>query len=280
MNPASAIPASAQRAVGEAGPWIARLARLGFAAKALLYITIGALATTAAVGLGGTAAPGKHDAMFTLLKAPLGRVLLGAMAVGLFGYAAWRLIEAVTNPEREHGLKGAAGRIKSAVTGAIHFMIGVTAVKLAMGGFAIGSEGKEARHWTARALNTPGGKYALWALAIGLILYGLYELSCAVRAKLSKKLELGRLQPNTANLVVALSRFGIAARGAVFIAMGAILVRAVRQGDPKEAGGLQASLRELVTEIGRVPYAFVAAGLIAYGIYQLINAKYRRINVA
>jgi hypothetical protein len=266
--------------VGEVAPWIERLARLGFAAKALLYMTIGALATSAALGLGGTAAPGKHDALFTVLEAPLGRVLMGVIAAGLFGYAAWRIIESVFDPERHHGIKGVAHRIKSAVTGALHVMIGVTAVKLAMGNFAIGSEGDEARHWTARALDTPGGAVALWALAGGLIAYGLYQLYCAWRAKLSKQLSLGRMKPQSANLVVALSRFGIAARGVVFMAMGGVLAHAVRDSDPTQAGGLQASLRELVSEIGRGPFAFVAAGLIAYGIYQLINARYRRIRVA
>lgn len=242
-------------------------------------MTIGALATSAALGLGGTATPGKHDALFTLLKAPLGRALLGGIAIGLFGYAAWRIVEALFNPERHRGLRGFALRVKSAVTGALHFLLGITVVKLALGSYAIGSEGEEARHWTARALATPGGAIALWALAFGLVIYGVYELYCAWRAKLNDKLELGRLKPDTANLVVALSRFGIAARGAVFIAMGAILTRAVRDHDPKQAGGMQASLRELFSEIGLVPYAFVAAGLVAYGIYELLNAKYRRIQV-
>jgi hypothetical protein len=266
--------------VGEAAPWIERLARLGFAAKALLYMTVGALAVSAAVGLGSTATPGKHDALFTLLEAPLGRVLIGVMATGLFGYAAWRIIEAVFDPDGHHGMKAVAHRVKSAVTGAIHIMIGITAVKLAIGDFTIGREGDEARHWTARALDTPGGAIALWALASGLIAYGAYQLYNAWRAKLDKRLALGRMKQDTRNLVVALSRFGIAARGVVFIAMGGVLAGAVRDHDPKRAGGLQASLRELVGEIGRWPFAAVAAGLIAYGIYQLINARYRRITVA
>ena len=278
MNPASAIFAGARQAVHDAAPWLAKLARLGFAAKALLYITVGALATYAALGLGGTAAPGKHAALFTLLEAPLGRGLMGIIAVGLFGYAAWRIVEALFDPERRgHGIKGLALRIRSAVSGAIHVMIGITTAKLALGHFAIGAEGKEARHWAARALSTSGGQTALWIVALGLVAYGVYQLYCAWRSKLSDKLSLDRLRPQTARLVVAVSRFGIAARGVVFIAMGGIIARVVREHDAKEAGGLQASLQEL-TGLGRWPYLFVAAGLIAYGIYELIEAKYRRIN--
>src|SRR5688572_11389823 len=217
MNPASAIPAGARQAVHDAAPWLAKLARLGFAAKALLYMTVGALATFAALGLGGTRAPGKYDAMFTLLAAPLGRVLMGIIAAGLFGYAAWRVVEALFDPERRgHGVKGLALRIRSAITGALHVMIGISATKLALGHYTIGAEGKEARHWAARALSTPGGQTALWILALGLVAYGVYQLYCAWRAKLSDKLSLDRLRPQTARLVVAVSRFGIAARAVVF----------------------------------------------------------------
>ena len=81
-------------------------------------MTVGALATIAALGLGRTTGikggtVGSRGAMGALLDAPFGRVLLYIIAAGLFGYAAWRTIEAIMNPERKHGWKGVASRIRS-----------------------------------------------------------------------------------------------------------------------------------------------------------------------
>ena len=285
MNPASAIPAQAQHAAHEAAPWIEKLARVGFVAKAILYMTVGALTTSAALRLLGTSAPvegktvGSRGAMGELLGAPFGRVLLYIIASGLFGYAAWRTIEAIMNPEREHGWKGAALRIRSAGVALVHFGLSYSAVRIALGHQHAAQDGKQSQNWTAKALATPGGEAVLYGVALGLAAYGLYQLSKAWRAKLGKELSLGRLSYRARTWVVGISRFGIAARGVVFIATGGLVAKAVRDQNPSEAAGPVKSLRELFN-FGPIPFGIIAVGLIAYGIYQLINAKYRRIQVA
>jgi hypothetical protein len=79
--------------------------------------------------------------------------------------------------------------------------------------------------------------------------------------------------------VIGLSRAGIAARGVVFGLIGVLMVRAARQHDPEQAGGLRESL-EMLEGMGRWPLGLVALGLVAYGVYELLNARYRRIRVA
>ena len=284
MNPASAIPVHAQHAAHEAAPWIEKLARMGFVAKALLYMTVGALATIAALGLGGATGVegrtvGSRGAMGALLAAPFGQVLLYVIAAGLFGYAAWRTIEAITNPERKRGWKGVASRVRSAGVALIHFGLAYSAVRIAMGHASEAQDGQSSQTWTARALATPGGTYALYAVALGLAAYGAYQLYCAWRAKLGKQLSLGQMSYRARRWVIGISRFGIAARGIVFITTGGLVAKAVREHDPAEAAGPVRSLRELFS-FGTIPFAMIAVGLIAYGLYQLLNAKYRRIHVA
>jgi hypothetical protein len=75
------------------------------------------------------------------------------------------------------------------------------------------------------------------------------------------------------------SRFGIAARGVVFCLIGFLLMRAVLHHNAAEAGGLRESLHA-VAGLGRWPFIAVALGLVAYGVYELLNARYRRISVA
>jgi hypothetical protein len=123
------------------------------------------------------------------------------------------------------------------------------------------------------------GELLVWGLAAAVGAYGLYQLYRAWTAKLSRRLALGELPPATASWVVGVSRFGIAARGVVFCLIAWFLARAAAQGDPSEAGGVQESLRTLA-DVGRWPLAAVALGLIAYGVYELVNARYRRIQLA
>jgi hypothetical protein len=279
MGP-SEIAGKAEEAVRECAPWIEKLARLGFLAKAILYMTIGALATAAALRLGGTPATGSRGAMAHLLSAPFGEVLLVVIAIGLFGYAAWRLVEGIADPEH-HGTKpkGIAMRARSIGVGVIHIALAISALKLAAGDLSAGNDGKQTQHWTAKAMSTPGGTIALWLLAGAFIAYGLYQLYNAWRAKLNKRLSLGSMSPRSQRLVIGASRFGIAARGIVFATIGALLARGVHHRDPREARGIKTAMLELFN-LGRWPFLFVATGLIAYGVYQLINARYRRIAVA
>lgn len=109
------------------------------------------------------------------------------------------------------------------------------------------------------------GRVVLLVVAAGLMGYAVWRVVEAV------------MDP-ALGWVVGLSRFGIAARGVVFCLIGFFLARAASQQDAGEVGGVRESLRVLAS-IGRWPFVVVALGLIAYGMYELVNARYRRIRV-
>ena len=262
---------------GEVAPWIERLARVGFVAKAVLYGTIGILAAQAALGQGGRTTD-TSGALRELLGAPYGRVLLYVVALGLLGYAAWLLVRAIADPERRgNSLKGIALRVGYAFRGIFHGALAMGALRLARGTGGPGGPGAD--RTAGRVLDLPGGELLLWLAAAGIIGYGLYQLYRAFAAKLGRDLSVGELPQGTARWIVAVSRFGIAARGVVFCLIGYFAVRAASEHDPSEAGGLADSLRA-VAATGRWPFLAVALGLIAYGVYELVNARYRRIQVS
>lgn len=123
----------ARRAAREATPWIERVARFGYAAYGVVYVLVGVLAFQAALGGGKVA--GQEGALQTVLLAPLGRVLLGLVAVGLLGYAAWRLFQGVLDPENEgRDAKGVVKRSDHVVNGLFHVALAVS-----VGGVALGS---------------------------------------------------------------------------------------------------------------------------------------------
>jgi hypothetical protein len=260
----------------QAAPWIEGLARVGYAAKGVLYATVGFLAAQAALGRGGRTTDSR-GALKEVLGAPYGRALLGVVALGLAGYALWRLVQAVTDPERKGtDAKGLSLRASYVFRGLVHGALAVSAARLALGQGSDGGGRDGSEVWTARLLEAPGGAWLVWLAAAGVIGFGLYQLYRAYEAKLGRQLAIGQLPPGTAHWVVFVSRFGIAARGIVFGLIGVLLARAAASGNAAQAGGIRDSLREL-GRMGRWPLVVGGVGLIAYGIYELVNSRYRRI---
>ena len=255
----------------EVAPWIERFARVGFVAKAVLYGTVGILAAQAAIGTGGRTTD-TRGALRELLGAPYGRVMLYLIAVGLLGYTAWLMVRALADPEgKGSGAKGIALRTGYAFRGILHGALALAAFGLAKGSGG-GGDGDGTERWAGRLMELPLGELLLWAAAAGITGYGLYQIYRGLAAKLSRHLALGEMPPGAAGWVVAVSRFGVTARGVVFCVIGYFIARAADRHDPTEAGGLDASLRA-IADAGQWPFLLVAVGLIAYGAYELVNAR-------
>lgn len=272
---------SARQAAHDAAPWIERAARVGFAAKGLVYIILGFLAVRAAMGTGNTP-EGSGAAFGVILQQPFGRFLLGFCAVGLLGYMLWRIIEGVEGASaRGSEGKGLAGRIAAVFKGLVYGVLGVEAARFAMRGGGGGRSGDStSQHWTAKLMELPFGKFLAVAVGCGIIAYGLYQIYNAWKSKLSDDLELGRLEAGARRAAVGVSRAGIAARGVVFVIIGFFLTHAAMQSDPGQARGLGGALSSVQDEkFGTILLIIIGLGLAAYGVYALINAKYRRIHV-
>lgn len=261
----------------DARPWIERLARAGFVANGVVYLLIGILAFMAAAGTGGDTT-GTHGALEVLLRQPLGRWLLGLLAAGLFGYAVWRMIAAVADPEGSgrKGWKRAFVRAGYACSALVHAALGWEAARLALGQGAAGDDAAQDR--TAQLLSFPLGQWLVAFAAAGVAGYGVRQIVRGLRGDIDKHLALGSLGPDERRLVVRAARVGMVARGVVFIIMGVFLATASLERDPSEAGGLAEALGALREQ----PYApfllgGVALGLSAYGAFQLARARYRVI---
>ena len=263
--------------VRQGAPWVERLARIGYAAKALLYITVGLLTAQAGLGRGGRAVD-TQGALRVVHHATFGRLALIVVAAGLIGYAIWRIVEGVVDPDgRGTDPKALALRMSFAARGVLHGALGITALRLAARERP-GPHSDQSRHWTAVAFGLPAGELLVWLGALGIAGYGFYQLYRAYASKLSRQLRLGELDAGTLRWVVGVSRFGIAARGVVFCLIGFFLARAAAGHDAAQAGGIRKSMG-LLAEIGRWPFVVVALGLVAYGVYELVNARYRQIRV-
>lgn len=275
-SPSGSLQQPVQQAASH--PWFERLARLGYAAKGVVYFVVGLLAFRAAIGSGGQTTD-SSGALETIVTQPFGKFLLGIVTLGIIGYILWRIVQAVLDPEDtsgENSSKRIAQRIGYALSALAYTGLALTAVKLIAG--SGGGGGNATQDWTARFLQQPFGQWLVGlagALTIGIGFSYLYQ---AYKAKFRREFKLQEMSQTEQTWATRLGQFGIAARGIVFAIIGLFLIQAARQSDASEAKGLGGALGTLAQQpFGPWILGLVALGLVAYGIYSVIQAKYRRI---
>jgi hypothetical protein len=149
---------------------------------------------------------------------------LSLVTVGLIGYALWRTVQTLLDPEHTHqhrGAKQVARRIGYAVSALSYFVLAATAIKLILG--SGGSSDNSTQDWTARFLSQPFGQWLVGLVGVLVIGLGLYELYKAYKGKFRKHLQLSMMNPQQRNWAIAVGQLGIAARGIVFATIGVFL---------------------------------------------------------
>jgi hypothetical protein len=252
------------------------LARAGYGARGAVYLLVGVLALLAAVGHGGGTG-GSRSALAALLDQPFGAVLVGLLALGLAGFALWRLVEAATDADRRGSEpKGLAVRGAHVISGVVYGSLAVSALAMALGrGGGRGGEDAAARDWTRWLMAQPAGRWLLAALALVVAGVGLSYLWRAWTGRVTERL---RLPPGREAWARTAGRLGFSARGLVFIVVGGFLLAASWQASSSEARGLGGALDALREQpYGTVLLGATAIGLACFGLFGLVQARYRRL---
>ena len=259
-------------------PWFEKLARFGYVAKGIVYIIIGLLALQTVAGTGGKTT-GSSGALETIVAQPFGRVLLSIMTVGIIGYVMWRLIQAILNPEHPRqklDFQSIVKRIGYAGSGIAYTGLAFTSFKLIIGSGNTDNDSTE--ELTLIILEQPFGHWLVLLAGLIVIGIGISWIYRAYQAKFRQNFQLTQMSFRERIWVVRIGKFGIAARGFVFTIIGFFLIQAAIQLDAREAKGVGGTL----TALARQPFGIwilstVALGLIAYGVYCLLQARYRII---
>jgi hypothetical protein len=261
-------------------PWVERLARFGYAARGVVYAVIGLLAVqTAYSGRGSRnlaqdATP--RGALRTI--AEQSRLLLVLVAVGLAGYALWRFVQGGLDTENKGSdAKGWVKRASMIASGVVYAGLALAAARLASGhGGSTGGNGYQSL--TADLMSKPFGRWLVVLAGLGVIASGFYQLYDAWSKKFRNRLKLQEMSPDEERLATRAGQAGLAARGVVFLLSGWFLVQAGLRYDPSEAQGLGGALETLSRQpSGPWLLGLVALGLIAYGAFSFLQARYRRI---
>jgi hypothetical protein len=253
------------------------LTRIGFIARGAIYIIIGWLAIEVATHTTSGAPTNQKGALETIDKQPLGHWLLIVVAIGLGAYAIWRFVQAYVGHGPEGGGDASTfGRISAAASGCAYAAMCALAVSILLG---TSSQSSSNPHKSAAGvLGWPGGQ---WIVGIaGLIFIGvaLFQGYKGVTLKFleeDKTEQMGRL---TERWITIMGVVGHLARMVAFGLIGIFIVKAAVDYSPQSAVGLDGALERLARQsYGTFLLAVVAAGLIAFGVYSIAEARYRRI---
>ena len=237
------------------------LARFGFVMRGILYIVIALLV----IGTGRTE---DLTGAMEYLDRGAGRWLLMLMVAGMFGYGLWRASDAAFGMDSgRHHPKAWRRRIAAATSGAIYLFLAYKAVRIMLQGY---SDSGDAHEHAAQALHLPAGALLLGGAAAVLAGAGLVQLYKVGTCSFLDHLDERARQP----VAKWLGRIGFAARGVVFLTLAWLLARGALHHSAAEAGGLEQALDALRGPL-EVP---VAAGLFVFGLYSLVEARYRSIH--
>jgi Domain of Unknown Function (DUF1206) len=252
------------------------LTRVGFACKGVVYLLIGLFAVLAAFQHGGETTD-QRGVIQTIATQPFDEFSLAIIGIGLLAYASWRILSAIADTEGEGSdAKGKAKRTGYFMAGVVYAGIAMYAFRLLMGDS--GGSADQTQTWTARLMEAPAGTYLVAAAGLILSAAGIAQIIHGWKQEFRRHLQLGD-HGTAGHWAIRAGQWGYIARGIVFGVIGALIVSAAIQHSPGRAKGLEGALDTLAAQpFGQWLLAFVGAGLTCYGIYSLIEAKYRRVS--
>jgi hypothetical protein len=263
----------------EANSWVERIARFGYFAKGAVYATLGILTAQAALGVRGTP-DGTQGVLVHILQQPFGQLLLAITAVGLVGYVIWRFVQAFVDPEdKGTDAVGLAQRCAYVLSGLAYGTLAYTAGSMIIG-VRYSTNGNAPEDWTARALGLPYGRWLVGLAGLAVVGVGVAYFSMGYTVAFREWLKTEAMRDGAGPWIVRSGRIGYMSRGIVYCVVGLLVLRAALRFNPQHAGGVGDALRMLARQpYGAWALAAIAVGLVSYGLYAMLEARYRRIYV-
>jgi succinate dehydrogenase/fumarate reductase cytochrome b subunit len=257
--------------------WVPALARIGLAAKGVSFGIVGGLAVALAAGEGGKATS-REGALATLADETGGEILLIALAFGFAAYALWRFSEIFfEDADADSDAKRYARWVGWAGRGLIYAGLTYGTVHILLEGQSQ-SQNERAHKTAVEILSWPGGTWIVGIVGAAIVGAGLYNGYRGVSRKFRERWQTGEMSRAALKWGTRIGVVGLLARMVVFGLVGAFLIKAAFEFDPSDAIGIDGALQKLAGQsYGPWLLGLTAAGLIAYGIFCLVEARYRRV---
>jgi hypothetical protein len=242
------------------------LARLGYAVRGVVYVLLGYLALSAT---SAQVSDGTSGALTYIRSVPGGTAILYVSALGLVGYAIYKLLAALYDTENLGGdAKGMVQRIAYLISAVIYSALSWTAIQLATGARSEAGDGN--RELASAVLTFDFGPVALGLAGLALIGGAVFQAKSAYHASFMRN-----IASNAPTATCWIGRAGLATRALVFLLMGWSLIRSGWFSTTSEMRSLGQALVDL-RDMGAL-YTIAAAGIVLFGVFSLITARYRVI---
>jgi len=260
-----------------ANPMLELLERLGYAVRGALYGVMGLLALGIALRVGVGQTTDLSGSLVFLIANPFGKVVLVVVAIGLSAYSLWGFTRAIYDPlRRGSDASGYAARLGFVTSAVSYAAIVIFALRLLFG--SSGASGNSTQTTIASILTHPGGGWLTAIIGLVAILVGLGQLVEADRATFKEDLKRAAMSATERIWAVRLGRFGMFARGVIFLVIGWFLVQAGLHHDAGQVQGFGGAFMFLLGQpFGRVLLTIIALGFVALGLHSFACARWIRL---
>ena len=260
-----------------ANPWLELLERLGYLVRGALYAVMGLLALKIVLSVAGGQATDLTGSLVVMVSNPFGKFVLIIAVIGLAAYSIWGFTRAIFDPlHRGSDASGYMARLGFVTSALSYAAIVLFAVQLLAGSGATTNDGT--KNTIASVLTHPAG--GALTILIGLIVIGvaLGQFLEAYRATFARDLKGAEMSTRTRDIVVKLGRFGMFARGVIFLIIGWFVVQAGIHHDPSQTQGFSGAFVFLLAQpFGRILLGIVALGFVALGVHSFACARWIRL---
>jgi hypothetical protein len=255
-------------------PVLDHAVRLGLVCFGVVHLLIAWLAGQLALGHHAGQASGS-GALSELAQKPFGQILLWVVAVGFFALVLWQAAEALLRHD-EDGAKLAVKKVGSAGKAVIYAVLGVSALKIALGGgSSSGGSGGSTDTLTARLMSMPGGQLIVGAIGIGILVVAAAHVYKGFTEDFRDKMNIRGNTGTSGRVYVALGMVGYVAKGVALSVVAGLFCWAAATHDPQKSGGLDQALKTVLDQpFGSPLLLVIAVGLACYGLFCFAWARH------
>ena len=252
------------------------LARVGLIAYGGVHILIGWLALQLAWGASASKSADVSGALRTLADEPFGKILLGLIAAALVALALWQASETIWGFRKSEGAKRVLKQIASGAKAVFYALLGISAASVALGSGSLSSQSQQKT--TSGVLAWPGGQMIIVVTGLIIISVGVAGVVKGVKKSFTEEIDTSSMSPVARKGVAGLGQVGYITKGVALGGVGGLLSYAALTFERQKAPGLDGALHAILAQtFGRFLLTAVALGFLAFGLFALLESRYRRM---